>query len=235
MDDDHSNGSTRADRSDNPSSTLRLRESETAPQGRDADDGTDAEARMRQALGLFGTRSPAHADRGHHDQHGGGRSSSGGGGAAGSRRHRFVQDGEVPVSVVRGRAAQPRSGGTDGERHGEEQLAAERQARADAERRLADRETQLRSLQTRIGHAELERDAALADAREWRDKAEQIMAESRHAAPASPSPSEAEASPTAEQWGSLGEGGVARRGAGRRRAEEADSDRIDPEPVKWWL
>lgn len=238
MDDEHSNGPSRADVFGQPSSTLRLRDQDAAD-GREADESTDAEARMRQALGLFGTRGSAHSDRGHHDGHGGGgRTPSGG---AGTRRHRFVQDGEVPVSMVRPRAPQLRTGGAENDRHGEEQLAAERQARLDAERRLADREVQLRSLQTRIGHAELERDAALADAREWREKAEQILAESRLVATAA-APAHALSSPDGEV-GSAVEAAAAdeqagvgpRRGLPRRRGEEAMPERIDPEPVKWWL
>jgi hypothetical protein len=190
-------------------STLRLNEgADEAPD--------DAEAKMRQALGLFGTRPGGGGERTHHEGgHGGGHGSGSdrrGGGPTGAaaRRHRFVQDGEVPVSVVRARpGARP---GADNERAAEE-LAHERQLRAETERRLADKEVQLRTLQTRIGHAELERDNALAEAREWREKAEAAGEEIRH----------------------LSAGGdPAARRAPRRRVE-GQLELVDPEPVKWWL
>ena len=174
MDDDQPNSRARADLFGAAGSTLRLRDAGDAPQG---DDTSDAEARMRAALGLFGSKPGQAAERAsHHEPHGGDRRPSGGGGGGGStggpgaRRHRFVQDGEVPVSVVRGRLGQQRPTGPETDRQAEE-LAHERQLRAEVERKLADKEIQLRSLQTRIGHAELERDNAVAELREERDRA----------------------------------------------------------------
>ncbi len=242
MDDDQPNGRTRADLLGTPGGTLKLREE--AGDGSPGDDGSGAEARMRAALGLFGSKPGQAAERAtHHEPHGGAdRRPAAGGGGPGARRHRFVQDGEVPVSVVRGRLNQARPSISDGDRQAEE-LAHERQLRAEAERKLAEREIQLRSLQTRIGHAELERDNAVAEARDWREKAQATLAEhdavaaSPHlAAPAGtsegdPAPETAPAADSETQAAAAQRG---RRGP-RRRLEEPQLDFVDPEPVKWWL
>ncbi len=243
MDDDHPNDRTRADVFGTAGGTLRLREGDDTSQSpdsqsREADETSDAEARMRQALGLFGTRPGGGGEHvRHHEQHSGGERrpvTSG----PGARRHRFVQDGEVPVSVVRGRTGQ-RPQAAEGDRHADE-IAHERQLRAEAERKLGEREIQLRSLQTRIGHAELERDNALAEAREWREKAEAALAAAGTAA-ADTAPVAADPPPEPrhdddnemEPPGTPGVRG-ARRGP-RRRVDEPQLDLIDPEPVKWWL
>jgi hypothetical protein len=106
------------------------------------------ETQMRHALGLHGgapTRSPA--------------------GGSPSQRHRFVRDGEVPVTVIR-RDYQP-----DGE-HGANQLDATRQAirseataRGRAERSLNEAQAMIRDLQTKLGHERLAKDEALASVR----------------------------------------------------------------------
>lgn len=259
MDDDQPHGRTRADLFGTAGNTLRLREGVDGDPG---DDASDAEARMRAALGLFGSKPGQAAERAsHHEQHSGGdRRPTGGGGTSGgpgARRHRFVQDGEVPVSVVRGRLGQQRPSGSETDRQAEE-LAHERQLRAETERKLADKEIQLRSLQTRIGHAELERDNAVAELREWREKALAAAPTAPSApevapevasdgppdrAPGPPPPADetvaaAQASIAAEDADAdmpgLGAAQRARRGP-RRRPEEPQLDFVDPEPVKWWL
>ncbi len=245
MDDDQPNDRTRADLFGTPGGTLKLREGGDGPQG---DDASDAEARMRAALGLFGSKPGQAAERAtHHEAHGGtDRRPTGGGSGPGARRHRFVQDGEVPVSVVRGRLSQAaRPSVSESDRQAEE-LAHERQLRAEAERKLTERETQLRSLQTRIGHAELERDNAVAEAREWRDKAQAALTEhaavaerSRNAAPAETESNEPgdETAPADDADPEIQGGPAAQRGrrGPRRRLEEPQLDFVDPEPVKWWL
>lgn len=146
------------------------------PGERSASTEADEEARMRQALGLFGQRGASAQPVA--DHHSGERRSHGGGGGGshmqiGARRHRFVQDGEVPVSVVRGRRDQQASdlapAFARGERR-EDDGAADRQRAESAERRLADSQATIRSLQTRLGHAELERDEAVAAARSLREE-----------------------------------------------------------------
>ncbi len=173
---------------------------------------------MRQALGLFGQRAS-------HPETGGG--SRQGGGAhmqVGARRHRFVQDGEVPVSVVRGRreqvASQVPAPRTDARDRLLDEQTAERTGREQAERRLTEAQTLIRTLQTRLGHAELERDEAIEEAKSLR----QQLATERAAA----EEKLAERAANAEQR---------RERAPLKVAPEIDAadDQIEPEPVKWWL
>jgi hypothetical protein len=104
---------------------------------------------MRKALGLTDTTlqlkpAPERVDQGHRPAD---RS------AFGSHRRRFVQDGDVPVTVVRRNpAAEPDLSRLQ---RVEAQLAAETAARAQAERALAEAQSQTRDLQTKLGHAEL--------------------------------------------------------------------------------
>jgi hypothetical protein len=119
----------------------------------------NTEARMRRALGLqarmqsaVGQRS---AERLSPDQ----------------RKHRFVQDGEVPVTVLPGRGAH---GDASSSRQMSVQepvnrvevaqtaLAAERAEREQAGRALQEALVTIHDLQTKLGHAEL----ALGEARE---------------------------------------------------------------------
>src|ERR1700719_2547288 len=105
------------------------------------------ETQMRHALGLHG-----HAPK---------RSTTGG---SQPHRHRFVRDGEVPVTVIR-RDHQP-----DGE-HGANQLDAARQAirseaaKERAERQLAEAQAMIRDLQTKLGHERLAKAEALETVR----------------------------------------------------------------------
>ncbi len=171
---------------------------------------------MRQALSQFGQRSfrsdaaPAAERRG-----------TGGGYPSGNaRRHRFVQDGEVQVSVVRPRRDTPPAGPARAQEGREQRAtddhAAERTLREQAERKLADAMLTIKTLQTRIGHAELERDEAIEEARVLR---EQLLTER-----------------------SLLDEARAQRAAARRPRPDAGpgaisaaSDDVEQEPVKWWL
>ncbi len=134
----------------------------TGPLGQDSeqDDATSSEqseARMRQSLAMLSSSSPQPRNpqpRG--PQHGSPQQSRTSNGAA-PRRHRFVQDGEVPVvhvSNTRPRdAAQqpppPEPASDDAHRQ-----AAEQRLRQ-AERALEAAQSNIRSLQTRLSHAEL--------------------------------------------------------------------------------
>src|SRR5450631_2287696 len=106
------------------------------------------ETQMRHALGLRGDTPPRSSASGSHRQ-----------------RHRFVRDGEVPVTVIR-RDHQP-----EGE-HSANQLDAARQAiqseataKDRAERLLAEAQAMIRDLQTRLGHERLAKDEALETVR----------------------------------------------------------------------
>ncbi len=121
----------------------------------------DAEAQMRRALGLDGHSAPA-AERsqpasqpGDHFPH----------------RRKFVRDGEVPVTVIR-----PSSG------EGKDQLEAARiamrslaAAKERAERLLAEAQTTVTHLQTKLGHERLARDEATARVEADRNSIEQIL------------------------------------------------------------
>lgn len=206
MDDERSIARLRGDLSGPAHGRLRLRDNEAAPD----DPSGDAEARMRQALGLSGARS---GGNGHGGTPHGGTSHGGGSGAAGARRHRFVQDGEVPVSVIRPRPQAAGRGGIENERAADE-LAQERQLRFEAERRLADKEAQCRSLQTRIGLAELERDQALAEIKALREKLEERAAAASGESTRKPRRRDLDGGPQPD---------LLEPAAG------------EPEPVKWWL
>jgi len=110
----------------------------------------DVEAQMRRALGLFGAprrteqerpaapAAPRPADR------------FGNGG----HKRRFVQDGEVPVTVLGGRHAGAETHASRAEA-AETALATERSQRERAERALAEANAAIHDLQTKLGHASL--------------------------------------------------------------------------------
>lgn len=114
-----------------------------------------AEARMRRALGLEGgaakSRSPERAAE-----------SMPRNPVMGHKR-RFVQDGEVPVTVVSPRREEPAShrapvpGGQSRLEAAEAALTAEIAHRQQAERALAEAQAVVHDLQTKMGHAELAR------------------------------------------------------------------------------
>ncbi len=140
---------------------------------------SDTEAQMRRALGLFGQGMRNSHDNERGDQGGRPQDRFGhgghGGGHQGLQRRRFVQDGEVPVTVVRrdpgadsAAAAVPQSSRLQ---RTEAALAAETANRERAERALTDAQNQIRDLKTKIGHAELARAEAVDIARREREAA----------------------------------------------------------------
>lgn len=209
-----------------------------------------AEARMRQALGMEGRQASGAAL--------GPRRPTAP--AAATRRHRFVQDGEVPVTVVPAR---------DEHRLGEAlQLAADRAARikeleaalamerAARERAHREAQTVIRDLQTKLVHVELARDEAIAAARApampvrtelppavaapepplrrkvGRPRKHPIAVEpGAVSAGLAPNP----ASPAVET--SARSGPAASVGAGRKQAASARESRParEPKPVRWWI
>ena len=94
-------------------------------------------------------------------------------------RHRFVQDGEVPVAVISRQrpqdadtsAAAPTSRGAM-----EAALQQERAARDRAERSLQEALATVRDLQTKLGHAELAQRQASESAQAARDAADALRA-----------------------------------------------------------
>ena len=164
---------------------------------------------MRAALGLRsdGSRmpapSPARSDR--MPDHGS------------PRRHRFVQEGEVPVEVLPARehGRGPFTPGNGRARVDDSALMAERSAREQAERAVADAAERVRELQTKLGHTELARDEALAVAAARSAQVEALEAQLREAAAPPPKPRKATAPKSATP-----------RPRGRQPA---------PKPVKWWI
>jgi hypothetical protein len=148
-------------------------------QSDDTGQAAEAESQMRKALGLLGD-SPRHrpdADRADQPSRVPDRFNSG------LHRRRFVQDGDVPVTVLRrepGRepgyeapahrsAAAVAAPSSSRLQRTEAALAAETAARERAERALADVQASARDLQTKIGHAELAKNEAIVALQRERD------------------------------------------------------------------
>ncbi len=125
----------------------------------------DAEAQMRRALGLFGegARNRPDADRQEPAARSGGFAQAGFP-QGGVHRRRFVQDGEIPVTVVRRDAPDAMAQGPTSSRlqRTEAALTAETAARDRAERGLQETQAALQALQTKIGHNELAKNEAVA-------------------------------------------------------------------------
>lgn len=124
---------------------------ETAPLG-EASHMQDVEAQMRKALGLFGAPRRQEQERPNQAppprQTGGFTPSNG-------HKRRFVQDGEVPVTVLHGRRDHPADAPTNRLEAAESVAAAEHAARERAERALAEANATIHDLQTKLGHASL--------------------------------------------------------------------------------
>jgi hypothetical protein len=149
----------------------------------DVEPNDEAESQMRRALGLIGDtpRHRAEADR----PEPGGR--PGGVFNGGLHRRRFVQDGDIPVTVVRrdpgidvqaNRTAAPVSVPSSSRlQRTEAALAAESAAREKAERALNEAYAVVKDLQTKIGHAELAKNEALESLRREREAAALLRGE----------------------------------------------------------
>jgi hypothetical protein len=152
-----------------------------SPQAGEAAQLEDTEAQMRRALGLYGDspRPRIESDRSDAPQRSLDRFAPGG------HRRRFVQDGDVPVTIVR------RDGNADPHanrpatlvppqqsrlQRTEAALAMETAARDRAERALADAQATIRDLQTKIGHAELAKNEAVETVRREREAHGAVLA-----------------------------------------------------------
>jgi hypothetical protein len=145
--------------------------------------GDEAESQMRKALGLLGEtqRHRAEPERTEQSARMGDRFNGG------LHRRRFVQDGDVPVTVLRrdqsheapvhrGIAAPPAPTSSRLQRT-EAALAAETAARDKAERSLMETQSVVRDLQTKIGHAELARNEAIEALHREREALAELRAE----------------------------------------------------------
>jgi len=135
------------------------------------------EERMRRALGLTGDRagrsSPSQTERPHVGPLG----RSAGRSSADKPRHRFVQDGAVPVTVVNRHRGDNADALTPGHDAIEAALQDERAARERAERSLQEALATIRDLQTKLGHAELARREASGTTEVARAAADTFRAE----------------------------------------------------------
>ncbi len=127
---------------------------------------------MRRALGLFGDtpRNRPDTERSDSGQR------TGNFMQGGAHRRRFVQDGEVPVTVVRRDASETPAAGTPAAgpsysrlHRVEAALQAEAAARDRAERALHEAQAMVQALQTKIGHNELAKNEAIAAAKRDRE------------------------------------------------------------------
>jgi hypothetical protein len=205
------------------------------PTDLDDTDQPQPEARMREALGLRsnGTRIPP-SQNNRPD-----RTIDHSPGAP--RRHRFVQEGEVPVEVMSlrehsGRGSTPAAGFRQ---RGEDPaaLAAERTAREQAERALAEAADRMRELQTKFGHAELARDEALALAMRQQTQIEALQTALRDNAAREAAREavretvrEQPATPVARKVAAPKPAAAVKPAAPRPRGRKPA-----PKPVKWWI
>lgn len=208
------------------------------------------EANMRRALGMLGNAARTQQTSGATDRrppsfnngsHGGSHS-----GGPATRRHRFVQDGDVPVTVVRPRgdlASDPLrpSAASPVNRLDalQESLAVETAARGSAERALEEAQSTIRTLQTKLSHLELARDEAVAMAQSRADEIAALSAEKAATAvlpdEVSPTPEPDAARPklVAAPVEALDAPKEPRPARGRRpKPVEVEPE---PEPVKWWI
>jgi hypothetical protein len=143
----------------------------------------EAESQMRKALGLLGEgqRHRSESERSEPAHRMGDRFNGG------LHRRRFVQDGDIPVTVLRRdpghelpahrgapAAALPTSSRLQ---RTEAALASETAARERAERTLAEVHALVHDLQTKIGHAELAKNEAVDALRRERDASAQLRTE----------------------------------------------------------
>lgn len=177
-------------------------------------DSQSPESRMRRALGLQGPSRAAPQQRA--DQ--------------ARPRHRFVQDGGVPVVVLNSRGENDPTAPLKARiAELDAALEGERAAHGVTRRALHEAQSSVQALQTRIVHSELAHGEALATERRARkdaedslqaqllSQAEQLMAHPSSSAPAS-------AGPASQKR-------TARKVARVPRAAKV----ADAKPVKWWL
>lgn len=182
---------------------------------------------MRQALGKLGTGAPTQPDVHRRTTHQV---------TAGGHRHRFRQDGEVPVV----RLALPQAG-RGGERQtllpagdagvGERSPSGSWDQAGESARTVAELTEQLRAMQTRLGHAELaleESKAALALARA--ELASHRQAGELPAHPMQPTrqPRQSRDAQSASVRRKVG------RPLGSTNRARTQQQTGEPEPVKWW-
>ncbi len=163
-------------------------------------------------------------------------------------RHRFAQDGDVPVvrlSLARTETREAKRPMPAPEPVAADPVDRDRAARYAAERALQDVTTTLHGVQTRLGHAELDLEQALSQVQlreselqalraELRVRSEELAA-ARHAIEAGARRRGAQEARSVYRTGSGGDDGEPAGASGDvrhpRMGEPGDGT---PEPVKWW-
>lgn len=164
------------------------------------------------------------------------------------QRHRFVQDGGVPVTVLNHRtdetaALRERISAL------EASLDAERAAHAATRRTSAEQQTQLQSLETRLGHTELAHRDAIALEQRAQTTLKDHIAQLQAARPARAPRAEPALEPRAPRTESTAETAPPATPEGGDLFGTADADSADvprkrgrprlhafkdPKPVRWW-
>lgn len=143
----------------------------------DAPDTLSVEERMRRALGLTGDRgsrgSPPRTER----PQAGPQVRPVNRPSADKPRHRFVQDGDVPVAVLTRHRPDEADGLSASRTAAEAALQDERAARGRSERALQEALATVHDLQTKLGHAELAHRELSATAQAARAEADALRAE----------------------------------------------------------
>lgn len=176
-------------------------------------DSQSTESRMRRALGLQGSSRQAPQQRA--DQ--------------ARPRHRFVQDGGVPVVVLNSRSDNdPTAAFKARVAELEAALDTERAAHATTRRTLHEALGNVQALQTRLAHAELAHEEALAVERRARKDAEDTL-QAHITAPATP--------PAHQAFATSSPPASARVKSTVRKTPKAPrvAKVAEPQPVKWWL
>lgn len=176
-------------------------------------DSQSTENRMRRALGLQGPSRQAPQQR--VDQ--------------ARPRHRFVQDGGVPVVVLNNRSDNdPTAPFKARAAELDAALEAERAAHGATRRTLHEALGNVQALQTRLAHAELAHREALATERDARKEAEdelQAHMAARAEQPAIPALAAAPTAPITKV-----------KPAVRKTPKTPRAAKVsEPQPVKWWL
>ncbi len=178
-----------------------------------SNDSQSTEIRMRRALGLQGSSRAAPQQRA--DQ--------------ARPRHRFVQDGGVPVVILNSRGDNdPTAPFKARVAELEVALDAERNAHGATKRALHESQAGVQALQTRLAHTEFAHSEALAAERNARKDAEeslqaQITAQAEQPAAHIATVSSIEITSSAKK--------TARKAPRTLRAPKV----VEPQPVKWWL
>lgn len=181
-----------------------------------AEESSTVETRMRRALGLGGATSAQPAQR---------RSEPA------RTRPRFVRDGEVSVVVLNSSRVPDDAPNGRGAAL-QTALVAEQAARVAVERSLAEALATVRSLQTKLAHAELAHGEAVAAERRARERAEAVLQEMM-AAHELADRMLGRAVTARETEASTPRAKVKRAAPIKPRTTTAKTR--EPQPVKWWL